>query len=199
MFRAHQSCRATRRVRRKIARKSLCEPFGKRFRQGRAKTSSRALSEASWRANLAPRTANLAAKTANLAAKTAQLAVLRPFQTHARAALSRQDRAKSASERFWFDFGLSGDAPGPSQERSGSDFAMIFVFPVRSFVRPFFCCFVVCWFVLSLVRVRSSVPSFVCRRAFVRAFFRSFSLTWSLTHVAYTMSRRDLYSLRTLS
>ena len=49
MFRAHQSCRATRRKRHKIGRKLLCESFGKLFRQGRAKNSSRALSEASWR------------------------------------------------------------------------------------------------------------------------------------------------------
>ena len=49
MYRAHRRCRATRRERRKIARKLLCEPFGKFFRQGRAKNSSRALSEASWR------------------------------------------------------------------------------------------------------------------------------------------------------
>ena len=45
MFRAHQSRRATRRGRRKIAQNSLREPFGKLVRQGRAKNSFRALSE----------------------------------------------------------------------------------------------------------------------------------------------------------
>ena len=45
MFRAHQSSRATKRGGRKIAQSSLCEPFGKLVRQGRAKNSFRAVSE----------------------------------------------------------------------------------------------------------------------------------------------------------
>ncbi len=45
MFRAHQSRRATRRGRRKIAQNSLREPFGKLVRQGRATKPFRTLFE----------------------------------------------------------------------------------------------------------------------------------------------------------
>ena len=76
-----------------------------------------------------------------------------------------QSRAKSASDRFLLDFTRPRTGPGGSQKRPESHFGMIFVLLVRSFVRAVLCCFVLCWFVRSLVRWFAYTRSTDCARA----------------------------------
>ena len=76
-----------------------------------------------------------------------------------------QGRATSASDRFLLDFRHPRTVPGASQERSESHFCMISVSLVRSFVRAVVCCFVLCWFVRSLVRWFACTQSADCARA----------------------------------
>ena len=76
-----------------------------------------------------------------------------------------RNRAKSASDRFFLDFTPPRTVPGASQKRPESHFGMIFVLLVRSFVRAVLCCFVLCWFVRSLVRWFAYTRSADCARA----------------------------------
>ena len=131
MFRAHQGCRATRRERHKIARKSLYEPFGKLFRQGRAKNSSRADSKASWRR---PRTSQECPKPS----QGRPGSVRGSSRACPRAVLERSGSAprvpgspKVAPRALRIDFSSilrpHRTVPGASQERPESHFGMIFV------------------------------------------------------------------------
>ena len=86
-----------------------------------------------------------------------------------------QDRAKSAPERFFLDFGLSGVVPGASRARPGNDFGMTFVWQVCSFVRAFVSCSVGRSFVCSFACARWRVRSFFVVRSHMRSCARSFS------------------------
>ena len=169
MFRAHQTCRATRRERRKIERKSICEPSGKLFRQGRAKNSSPALSKASWRR---PRTSRERPKPSRGRPGSVQgLSRARPRAVLERSGSARRvpGSPKVAPRALWIDFCSILNPPGPSRERPRSVLrailGMIFVLLVRSFVRAVVCCFVLCWFVRSLVRWFAYTRSADCARA----------------------------------
>ena len=169
MFRAHQSCRATRPKRHKIARKSLREPFGKLFRQGHAKNSSRALSEASWRHSRAsrerPKPSRGRPGSLQGPSRVRPRAVLERSGSALRAPGSPKVAPRAIRSDFLLDFRLSRTVPGASRERPESDFGMIFVLLVCSFVRAFVCCFVVCWFARSLVRWFAYTRSADCARA----------------------------------
>ena len=169
MFCAHQSCRATRHERRKIERKSICEPSGTLFHQGRAKNSSRVLSKVSWRR---PRTSRERRKPS----RGRPGSVRGPSRARPRAVLERSGSAprvpgspKVAPSALRIDFCSNLNpprtVPGASQERPESHFGMIFVLLVRSFVRAVVCCFVLCWFVRSLVRWFAYTQSANCARA----------------------------------
>ena len=155
MFRAHRSCCATRRVERNIARKSLCKPFGERFRKGRAKNSSRAPTTFQERAKIAQERAKIAQERANIAQERAKIAQNRANIAQARVTIASRSRQKRFLVNFWSILGSSGSF----LRRPRGDFGSIFVACVRSFARASVAAF-------GRLFVRSFVQSFA--RAFVR-------------------------------
>ena len=160
MYRAHRSCPASTRGRRKIARNSLCKPFSKPLRKGRAKNSLRALSEASWERPGASLERPKTSWEPPGSVQGASRGSPRPLWERSGHVPGNPCFAKIAPRAILLDFCSIFarfwpllDRPGTSKERPGSDFDVFCVCRDRTFMAVCFCSFA---------------------RLFVRSFARSF-------------------------